>query len=146
MWVGYLPQSSALTFTLRGSSFGFTPAGFTAPSVTAGTLAGALDAGERGNGGRWVRRGCRCSWGRVRGMRRVRCLMRERRRGRLDFCGRMGRGRLRRRGRDLGAVGSGGGASGTAAITGGDHPDCSDHGRECGWRGDWSAHGGGGDF
>ena len=48
--VGYLPQTSALTFTLRGASFGFTPAGFTAPSVTATTLVGALDAGNVATG------------------------------------------------------------------------------------------------
>jgi len=48
--VGYLPQTSALTFSLRGASFGFTPAGFTAPSVTAATLAGALDAGNVATG------------------------------------------------------------------------------------------------
>ena len=53
--VGYLPQTSALTFTLRGTSFGFSPGGFTAPSVvatsvTATTLVGALDAGNVATG------------------------------------------------------------------------------------------------
>ncbi len=48
--VGYQPQTSALTFALRGANFGFTPAGLTAPSVTATTLVGALDAGNVASG------------------------------------------------------------------------------------------------
>ncbi len=48
--VGFQPQTSALSFNLRGTTFGFSPQGFTAGTVTAGALHGALSASDVASG------------------------------------------------------------------------------------------------
>ena len=48
--VSYQPQTSAMVFALRGGSFSFSPTGLTAPSVSATTLSGALDAANVSTG------------------------------------------------------------------------------------------------
>ena len=48
--VSYQPQTSAMVFALRGGSFSFSPTGFSAPSVSATTLTGALDAANVSSG------------------------------------------------------------------------------------------------
>ncbi len=48
--VSYQPQTSAMVFALRGGSFSFSPTGLSAPSVSATTLNGALDASNVSTG------------------------------------------------------------------------------------------------
>ena len=48
--IGFQPLTSALSFNLRGTTFGFSPQGFTAGTVTAGALHGALSATDVASG------------------------------------------------------------------------------------------------
>ncbi len=48
--VHFEPLTSALSFNLRGSTFGFSPQGFTAATVTAGALHGSLSATDVASG------------------------------------------------------------------------------------------------
>ncbi len=48
--VSFQPLTSALNFNLRGTTFGFSPQGFTAATVTAGALHGALSATDMTSG------------------------------------------------------------------------------------------------
>ncbi len=48
--ISFQPLTSALSFNLRGTTFGFSPQGLTAGTVTAGTLHGALSATDVASG------------------------------------------------------------------------------------------------
>ena len=48
--VSFQPQTSTMSFNLRGATFGFSPQGFTAGTVTAGALHGALSATDVASG------------------------------------------------------------------------------------------------
>ena len=48
--INFQPLTSALSFNLRGATFGFTPQGFTAGTVTAGALHGSLSATDVASG------------------------------------------------------------------------------------------------
>ena len=48
--IGFQPQTSTLSVILRGMTFGFSPQGFTAGTVTAGTVHGALSATDMTSG------------------------------------------------------------------------------------------------
>ena len=140
--VGYLPQTSALTFSLRGANFGFSPTGFTAPSVTAGTLVGALDAGNVATGVLnaarlpvFVGSGTGHAGGAVPDAGATAGTARFLREDGMWSTPPVGSG-----------SGSGGsGASGTASITGGTIAEYGDYRRDSRWGGHRGAHGGGGD-